>query len=250
MALALSPGGPAFAVTSGDGDLRASFDGGVSPTTLPRATPSPVALRVAGNVRSASHRAAAVPQLRQITVAINRQSHFFTRGLPVCRASQIQPATEAAARAECGGAIVGSGHALVQLRIPEQPPILIHGRMLAFNGPNRGGHPLILAQVYAKEPPGAFILPFRLSRRSGTFGTMLSATLPRRTSRWAYLTHFDLTLHRIYVYGGRRHSFASAACAAPPGFDTAIFPAARATYRFAGGQRLSMSVTGSCRVGG
>ena len=112
--------------------------------------------------------------------------------------------------------IVGSGHALVQARIPEQPPLLIHGRMLVFNGPRRHGHKLILAQIYSDRPPGAFILPFRVSGRPGTFGTVLSATLPHR-SRWAYLTHFDMTLHRVYAYRGRRRSFASAACDAMSG---------------------------------
>jgi hypothetical protein len=121
---------------------------------------------------------------------------------------------------------------------------------LAFNGPRRNGHKLILAQAYARNPPGAFVLKFKVSRRKGVFGTVLSTTLPRSAQRWAYLTHFDMTLHRTYDYRGHRHSYVSAACAAPPGFRTALFPFARATYSFDDGQILSVPVARSCRVAG
>jgi hypothetical protein len=109
-------------------------------------------------------------------------------------------------------------------------------------------HKLILAQAYGRKPPGAFVLVFRLDRQSGTFGTVMSTTLPDAAQRWAYLTHFDLTLHRTYTYRGQPHSYVSAACTAPAGFDTALFPFARATYDFATGQSLTTGVARSCRV--
>jgi hypothetical protein len=250
VALVLCAGIPALAVTNERGDVIATFDGGIHPTTLPRTTPSPVAVRIAGNVRSASKDPEALSQLRKITVAISRQGRLFDRGLPVCLARQIQPATEAGARAECGQAIVGKGRVVVQLRIRDQPPLTVHASLLAFNGPRRNGHRLILAQTYSRRPPGAFILTFQIRRQAGTFGTVLTATLPRAVRHWAYLTHFDMTLHRIYAYRGRRRSYASAACRAPAGFDSAVFPIAKATYGFAGRRQLSMAVTGTCHVGG
>jgi hypothetical protein len=239
---------PAGAVTNQDGDLITTFDSALRPTTLPRGTPSPVAVRVAGDVRSAKGDVATLPQLRRITVAINHQGRLFSRGLPVCLAREIQPATEAGARAECGDSIIGRGHVVVQMRIPDQGPFLIHANLLAFNGSRKHGHRLILAQTYSSSPPGAFILTFRVHRRRGTFGTVLSAALPRAIRRWAFLTHFDMVLHRVYAYRGRQRSYVSAACSAPPGFDSALFPFAKAIYRFAGGQRLSMSTTATCHV--
>lgn len=246
--LTLGVGASAWAVTNGEGDLVTSFDGDLRPTTLPRSSPSPVAVHIAGNVRSTSGKPQALPQLRRITVAINREGRLHDRGLPVCFAREIQPASEAGARAECGGAIVGSGHVVVQERIPDQLPLLIHAHVLVFNGPRKHGHRQILAQAYSLSPPGSFILPFRVSRREGTFGTVLRTALPRQARRWAYLTHFDMTLHRIYAYGGKLHSYLSARCNAPAGFGSALFPLARATYEFATGQRFSMSVTATCHV--
>jgi hypothetical protein len=208
-----------------------------------------VAVRVAGDVRLAEDSGAdQLPQLRAITVAINRQGRLFDRGLPVCEVKTIQPTTEASARRVCGGAIVGGGHVVLQAHIPTQPSFEVKAKLLVFNGPRKGGHKLILAQAYARTPPGAFILVFRVSRRDGLFGTVMSTTLPPGAQKWAYLTHFDMTLHRVYAYRGQRRSFISAACLAPAGFDTALFPFARGTYDFADGQRFTTTVARSCTV--
>lgn len=238
------------AVSAGDGDLLATFDGDLRPSSLPRNQQAPVAVRVAGNVRSASGDTDRLPQLERITVGINRAGRLFDRGLPVCRAKEIQPATEAEARRICRGAIVGSGHLTAQVRIAGQLPFVVKAKLLAFNGPRRGGQKLILAQAYARQPPGAFILTFRVDRRPGTFGTVLTTTLPTETREWAYLTHFDMTLRRIYSYRGKRRSYVSASCNAPAGFRSALFPFARASYSFANGQRLTMSQAETCRVAG
>lgn len=249
-ALLLCASIPASAELSKEGDLVVSFDGGLSPTRLPRKTVVPVAVRVAGNVKSASGNAAQLPQLRTISVAINRQGHLFDRGLPTCQVKTIQPATEVAARAICAGALVGSGHVTVRVHIPSQPHFTIRAKLLAFNGPRKNGHKLILAQAYARNPPGAFILTFRLSRHRGVFGTVMSTTLPRSAQHWAYLTHFDMTLRRTYTYRGARHSYVSAACTAPDGFASAFFPFAKATYGFDDGSRLTTSVARRCEVRG
>jgi hypothetical protein len=249
-ALLLCASIPASAERNKEGDLEVSFDGGLSPTRLPRTSTVPVAVRVAGNVTSATGNEDQLPQLRTISVAINRQGRLFDKGLPTCQVKTIQPATEDGARAVCGGALVGSGHVTVQVHILNQPPFTIKANLLAFNGPRKNGHKLILAQAYARNPPGAFILTFRLSKHSGVFGTVMSTTLPKEALSWAYLTHFDMTLHRTYTYRGVRHSYVSAACTAPDGFASAFFPFAKATYVFANSSRLTTSVARRCEVRG
>ncbi len=249
-ALLLCAAIPARAEVRQEGDLVVSFEGGLSPTTLPRHTLAPVAVRVGGNVKSAAGNEDALPQLRKISVAINRQGRLFDRGLPVCQVKTIQPAAEAAARKLCGGALVGSGHVAVQVRLPGQQPFTVKARLLAFNGPRQDGHKLIFAQAYADSPPGSFILTFRVGKRSGVFGTVLTTTLPKSALTWAYLTHFDMTLHRTYTYRGARRSYVSAACEAPAGFPVATFPFARTTYGFAGGRLLTISVARSCTARG
>jgi hypothetical protein len=246
LALTLCLGIPAQAELSQDGDLLVSFDGGLRPTTLPRSTMAPVAVRVAGDFKSTS---AALPQLRTISVSINRAGELYDKGLPVCEVDNIQPASEVEARRVCGSAIVGTGHVVVAVHIPTQEPFTVTGKLLAFNGPRRGNRKTILAQVYSKKPPGAFVLTFTVKREKGLFGTVVSTTMPGSARKWAYLTHFDMTLERTYFYRNKLRSYVSASCAAPDGFPGAVFPFAKATYGFDNGQKLTTTVVRSCRVG-
>jgi hypothetical protein len=229
------------------GKLVVGFDGGLSPKTLPRNKPVPVAVKVEGNIKTTQ--GAPLPQLRTITVAINRAGRLDDGGLPTCNVDAIQPATEAEAQALCHRSIVGTGHVSLQAHISGQHSFPVKGKLLAFNGPKHRGRKLILAQVYSDDPPGAFVLTFTLKKQPGLFGTVMSTTLPKEAMGWAYLTHFDMTLDRSYRHNGVIHSYVSAACSAPPGFPGAVFPFAKASFGFAGGQKLRTTVVRSCRVG-
>jgi hypothetical protein len=229
------------------GKLIVGFDGGLSPKRLPRNKPAPVAVRVAGDIKTT--KGAELPQLRTITVAINRAGKLYDKGLPTCNVRAIQPATEQEAQTLCHRSIVGTGHVTLQAHIQGQHSFGVEGKLLAFNGPTRGGHKLVLAQVYSDAPPGAFVLTFTLKKQPGLFGTVMSTTLPPEAQGWAYLTHFDMTLDRSYRHQGVVHSYVSAACAAPPGFPGAVFPFAKAAFGFGNGQRLAMTVVRSCVVG-
>jgi hypothetical protein len=234
---------PAWAVSNGEGDLVVTFEGGIRPATLPRHRPAPVHVWVSGSVGSVSGDTERVPQVRRIVVAINRQGRLDDRGLPVCRPRQIRKAKPAKAKRACGGALVGRGHVTVLVRLENQASSPVQAQLLAFNGPRRDGRKLILAQAYSRKPPASFIFSFGVTRRPGTFGTV-----PPAVSEWAYLTRFELTLGRRYEYRGRRRSFISAACAAPTGFDSAIFPFAAAEYTLSDGRSFELSQSDRCRV--
>lgn len=246
--LLLCVGIPAHAELSQEGNLLVSFGGGIAPKALPRDNAVPVAVRVEGDIRATEGRP--LPQLHTISVAINRSGRLYDSGLPACRVNAIQPATESEARSTCGRSIVGTGHVTLIVHLPNQEPFPLKASLLAFNGPTRHGQKLILAQVYAKDPPGAFVLTFTVKHRDSIFGTVLKTTLPRQARGWAYLTHFDMTLDRQYRYRGKRRSYVSASCAAPAGFPGALFPFAKATYGFDNGKKLTTTVIRSCRVRG
>jgi hypothetical protein len=229
------------------GKLLVGFNGGLSPKTLPRDKPAPVAVKVEGDIKTTQ--GAPLPQLRTITVAINRAGRLYDKGLPTCNVDAIQPATEAEAQTLCHRSIVGSGHVSLQAHISGQHSFPVEGKLLAFNGPKKHGRKIVLAQVYSDDPPGAFVLTFTLKKQPGLFGTVMSTTLPAEAMGWAYLTHFDMTLDRSYRHKGVVHSYVSAACSAPAGFPGAVFPFAKAAFGFAGGQKLRTTVVRSCRVG-
>ena len=245
--VAIGAAGAAQAEKQIVGNLEVTFEGGISPHALPRTEAAPVAVKVDSGFAAADG-SDPPPQLRQIAIGINRQGKIYDRGLPTCRVRTIQPSTIAAAKRICGGAIVGSGHVQVRVDLPNQPPFTFKGPMLVFHAKRSGGRRRLLAQVYGRKPPSAFVLTFKISRTKGTFGNLIKTSLPKAAREWAYVTHFDMKLRRIYTYEGRKHSFISAACGAPPGFPGAVYPFARASFGFAEGGHVTSTLIKDCKV--
>lgn len=249
LALAAALGGTAAAQADKqiDGNLAVSFDGGIKPHALPRTSPAPVSVTVDSSFATTDE-SDPPPQLQQIAIGINRAGKIYDRGLPTCQVRKIQPSTIAAARRICGGAIVGGGHVQVQIELANQPPFTFKGPMLVFHAKRNGGHRRLLAQVYGRKPPSAFVLSFKILKTSGEFGTLIKTSLPQTARKWAYVTHFDMHLRRVYTYRGERHSFVSAACAAPKGYPGALFPFARAHFGFADGRHVTSTLVRDCKV--
>lgn len=245
--VALGAAAIAQAEVEKQGDVVVAFDGGISPRALPRAGVAPVAVTIDSRFRSAEG-ADPPPQLKTISIGINRRGKIFDRGLPTCRVRKIQPATISAAKRICGGAIVGSGHVQVRVRLPNQPTFTFKGPMLVFHAKRSGGDRRLLAQVYGRKPPSAFVLSFKIVKEPGEFGTVIKTALPQSASDWAYVTRFDMKLQRTYTYKGQRHSYVNAGCAAPPGFPGAVFAFAQAKFGFAEGENVTSTLIRDCTV--
>ncbi len=230
------------------GDLFVRFSGGITPAALPRDARAPISVQVTAKVRTLS--GDQPPALRGIAIAINQGGKLDARGLPICRQRQIEPSSTQEALARCGPALVGGGSYDADVAFPEQSAFPSHGRVLAFNAVV-GGKRAILAHVYGANPiPITRIIVFHIKETGGTYGTVLTGSLPTSTNRWGYLRRISLSLHRNFTYKGQRRSYLSAACDAPAGFPGATFPFAHASMRFADGRTLSSVLTRSCEVRG
>jgi hypothetical protein len=228
------------------GDLFVKFQGGIAPTALPRHADAPISVRVDGTVRSLSEERP--PALRYISIAINRGGRIDTRGLPLCRRSQIEAVSSAQALAACGPALVGRGRFAAAVSFPEQTALPLSGRILAFNARDNGKR-AILAHIYGTDPfPNSRIFVFHIRKTQGTFGTVLSAALPASINRYGYLKRIVLDLRREFVHRGRTRSYLSAACAAPAGTRIGIFPFVRVSMTFADGRKLASTLIRTCSV--
>jgi hypothetical protein len=245
--LALGAATIARAEVERQGDVIVAFDGGISPRALPRTGVAPVAVTIDSSFKSAEG-ADPPPQLKTISIGINRRGKIFDRGLPTCRVRKIQPATIGAAKRLCGGAIVGRGHVQVRVHLTNQAPFTFKGPMLVFHAKRSGGDRRLLAQVYGLKPPSAFVLTFKIVKEPGEFGTVIKTSLPRSARDWAYVTQFDMKLRRIYTYKGRKHSYVNAGCAAPPGFPGAVYAFAQASFGFAEGEKVTSTLVRDCTV--
>jgi Divergent InlB B-repeat domain len=231
------------------GNLRVSVAGKLSPKALPRRGAAPIAVSIGSRITTTD--GSNPPQLRTIAIAINRNGRFDYKGLPACQIKQIQPSTNQGALAACRASLIGAGSFSANVVLPRQSPFPSNGKVLAFNG-TLNGRPAILAHVYGTEPvPTSYTLPFLVKPlRGGTFGTLLTASLPQTTGEWGFVTGIQLTLKRTFTFRGVRHSYLSAGCPAPRGFPGAVFALAKASFAFAGHETLSQTLMRDCRARG
>jgi hypothetical protein len=229
-------------------NLRVSFVGGIAPHALPRVGRAPVRVTLGGEIRTTD--GAAPPQLRSVSIAINRNGKLNYHGLKACHFHQIQPASTAEAIETCRDSVIGKGSFEAHVSLPEQSPFPSSGQLIAFNGTFHGRH-VIYAHVYGTVPlPQSQVLVFELGRSSGTFRTILTAQLPQVAAEWGYVSNLSLTLRRTFTYKGRQRSFLSAGCPAPKGFPGASFAFARATFGFEDGRDVSTVMVRNCAVKG
>ena len=147
------------------GTVRVTFDGELTPTTLPRTGTAPV--KVAVGAKIAGTHGGAPPQLRSISIAINRNGRLSPKGLPVCSIDAIQPSTTADALRACRHSLIGEGSFSAKVLLPQQTPFPSSGKVYAFNGTFQG-KPAILAHVFGTEPaPTSGDSPLPDHRRKG-----------------------------------------------------------------------------------
>ena len=231
---------------SQSGNVRISFSGDFRPSALPRDRPAAISVHVEGAIGTTdgSH----PPPVRKVEIALNRNGKLTTVGLPTCTSAQLQSTSTETALQRCGSSLVGRGSFGADVEFPGAP-FPATGRMLAFYGV-RQGKPALLLHLYGTVPVRTtFVLPLRISRPGkGKFGTVLSARIPTLAGGFGSVTEVDLRIGRTYTYRGKRHSFVSAACAAPSGFTIAVFPLVRGSFFFADGRRIDTTLTRNCRV--
>jgi hypothetical protein len=229
------------------GTLRVAFEAQLLPRALPRERNAPVTVHLSGAIRTTD--GSTPPQLREISIAMNRAGVVSAKGLPSCHAPELQQTSTEAALAACRGALVGHGHFAANVNFPGTPVFPARGPVLVFNSSTKN-RPGLLLHLYGSSPVrAAFVLPFRITRRSeGKFGTVFTTHIPRLASDKGYVTDIDLSIGRKYRYQGTQRSFISASCAAPAGFTGFPYELAKATFTFAGGQELTSRLPGDCKV--
>jgi hypothetical protein len=244
--LCLTAASFASAEVTQEGNLRVSFTGGLAPHALPRQGTAPVKVTLGGDIKTTD--GAAPPQLRTISLAINKNGKLDYRGLVACHYHQIQPASTREAIETCPDSVIGKGKFEAHVVLPEQSPFPSSGKVVAFNGIFHGRH-VVFAHVYGTVPlPQSNVLIFELGQTGGAYRTTLTATLPQVAADWGYVSGVGLALKRVFVYKGKERSYISAGCPAPAGFPGATFAFARASFGFEDGRTLTTTMTRSCKT--
>jgi hypothetical protein len=229
------------------GNLRITVLAQVQPYKLPQVGTAPIAVFVSGHIDTPA--GGIPPQLRKMTIQVNRFGLLQSKGLPTCSLPEVQPASDERALSQCGDALVGSGKLYANVVFPDQRPYPTRGRLLIFNGRVKG-KPVLFAHIYTQIPfATSFVITFQIKHiHKGSYGTELSASLPGALGDWGFIDRLKLTLKRKYTYKGDQLSYFNAGCPAPKGGKVASFPLARASFQFSEARKISLTVNKSCGV--
>jgi hypothetical protein len=244
VALSWAVSGTALGERNQRGNLIVSLDGELSPLKLPRDRLAPVAVHLEGGLKTDD--GTTLPRVTRIELGLPTQGVLDTRGLPLCSPRQLRFATSGEAWRACGPAIVGSGRLRAEVVIPNQAPLEINARMLAFNA-RIGGRRAVVLHAFAETAPIAVVLKFLIRRSDGRLGTTMVAKLRRALGPWPRFAHFEMTLSRRFSYRGEMHSYLSASCPIPRSLTAGFFSLARTSFTFADGGELGTGITRGCR---
>jgi hypothetical protein len=227
------------------GDLIVSLDGSLSPLTLPRHERAPVAVELAGRLRTTD--GTPPPQVSRFELRLPRQARIDGRGLPSCRVPRLEYTTSSEALAACRPALIGRGTLGADVKLPNQSPFPVKARVLAFNS-RVGGRPGVVLHAFAGNPPTTIVVPFAIRKGGGRLGTRLVAHLDRALGPWPRITAFDIRLFRRFSHRGRSASYLSASCPIPKGLTAGFFSLAQLSLAFPGGGHVGVGIARGCRA--
>jgi hypothetical protein len=194
------------------GNLVLRLNGGVTPKALPKKRPAPITLHASAGVSTVdgSH----PPAAKTVTIDFDKQGSIDARGLPVCRAAQLQARDTRAAKKACPDAIVGHGKTTVEVAFAEQAPFSSSGPLLFFNGGVHHGVTTMYVHAYVNVPtPTAIVTTVRVRKiHRGPYGTEAVATIPKIAGGSGSVTKFNFAIHRIFRRHGKKQSYLTARC--------------------------------------
>lgn len=182
------------------GNLELTFNGGFTPKALPKTKFAPITLNVSGKIRTVdgSH----PPAMKEFVLETDKNGAINLKGLPVCKASQLQSQDTKHAEAICKDAIIGSGRAIASIAFPEQQPIPADSKIIAFNGGFSGGTSTIYIHAYLTVPTPAAIVTTVKIKKSG-FGLKSVASIPKIAGGSGSVTDFNLTINKKGVLSAK-----------------------------------------------
>jgi hypothetical protein len=227
----------ATGITVKSGILQATFDGKISPSAFPKKEKAPVALTLEGKLTTTdgSH----VPAVKTVSLDFDKAGELFTKGLPTCKQGELESTLTTQAKQVCGDALVGTGRVTADIKFPEQEPFGASGPLLIFNA-SKGNKQALLLHVYAKVPaPTTFVVPVKIKKTGGKYGTNAFIKVPTITSGSGSVTSFKAKVDKKWTVKGQKESLLNVAC---PTGSLAV----HGDFAFADGTKLSGTFTKSC----
>jgi hypothetical protein len=183
------------------GDLEVQYNGEFTPKVISKSKPTPITFNVEAKIASLDPAEKHPPALREFLIEGDKHGSIDVKGIPTCTSGRLQSRTSKAAREACGPALIGSGKTDVEVKFPEQPAILAHSELLAFNGGVKGGVTTIFVHAYLTAPVVAAVVTTVKVKKihKGRYGLESIATVPKIAGGSGSVTFFTLTLNKGIV---------------------------------------------------
>jgi hypothetical protein len=194
------------------GNLIFEAGGGFAPKKLSKKTLAPIALTAEGKVATTD--GTHPPALDKLVLETDRNGAINVKGYPVCRSSKLQSTDTSHAKAACKPALVGEGTTTASVAFPESKDVLVHSRLLVFNGGVKGGVTTLYIHAYFSNPiPGAIVTTVKIKRvHHGRYGLESVATIPKIAGGSGSIIQFSLKIDKRFTYKGRETSVLTAKC--------------------------------------
>jgi hypothetical protein len=209
LALTIAAIASAASTTIRAGNLVLTFGGSTVPKKLPKRQYAPVKAIIFGKIATSdgTHPSA----MREAVIDIDKDVKVNVKGLPVCKAGQLEARNTAAARRVCGKTTLGSGIAHAQIAFPEQPPIRVTSPITVFNGGGNARKSKLLIHTFLTVPVPAAIVTQVTVQKRGT-GVHAIAKVPVISGGSGSVIDFRFKLGRNYRYKGRKTAYSMAKC--------------------------------------
>jgi hypothetical protein len=149
---------------------------------------------------------------KETDVSFDKNMTFNYKGLPTCKASQVDGTTRDQALAACKKAQVGTGSAVACASNGAGGcALVVNADVLAFNGAKQGGNPGFLLWTN-NQVTGETTLPAVLKPAKSPYGKTLFVTVPPLGGGAGSITEFQTTVNKTFKFKGKKVGYTSAAC--------------------------------------
>lgn len=176
------------------GNLKLTFNGGFTPTKLPKTKMAPIKLNVSGKIETTD--GIHPPALKEFVLETDKNGSVEAKGLPTCKQGKLEATTTTAAKKACPDSIIGEGKTGVEVEFAEQPPIDIKSALVLFNGGVKGGKTTIFIHAFLSSPVAAAIVTtVKISKvKNGRYGIKSIASVPKIAGGAGSVTDFSLSI--------------------------------------------------------
>ncbi|HEY6145608.1 MAG TPA: hypothetical protein VIV13_04995 [Solirubrobacterales bacterium] len=180
------------------GELEVQYNGDFTPKVISKTKPTPISFNAAAKIASLDPVEKHPPAVREVVIEGDKHGSIDVKGILTCTSGKLQSRTSKAAREVCGPAVIGSGRTDVEIKFPEQPPILVHSELLAFNGGVKAGVTTLYIHAFLTAPvTAAVVTTVKIKKiHNGRYGLESIASVPKIAGGSGSPIFFTLTLKK------------------------------------------------------